>query len=56
MVAVELQQGESVLIAAGRELSLRQEDVTWDGAAVEFRIYAEDPARAWYDGGVMYSG
>ena len=30
-------------IAAGEELTLRQEDIGWRGAAIECRIYAEDP-------------
>ena len=30
-------------IAAGRKLPFCQEDVTWRGAAIECRIYAEDP-------------
>jgi acetyl-CoA carboxylase, biotin carboxylase subunit len=30
-------------IAAGERLTIRQEDVSWRGAAVECRIYAEDP-------------
>ena len=30
-------------IAAGEALTVRQEDVTWNGSAVECRIYAEDP-------------
>jgi acetyl-CoA carboxylase biotin carboxylase subunit len=30
-------------IAAGEALTVRQEDVTWTGSAVECRIYAEDP-------------
>jgi acetyl-CoA carboxylase, biotin carboxylase subunit len=30
-------------IAAGDRLTLRQEDVTWRGSAIECRIYAEDP-------------
>jgi acetyl-CoA carboxylase biotin carboxylase subunit len=32
-----------VLVAAGRELPFRQHDVTWQGHAIECRIYAEDP-------------
>jgi len=31
-------------IAAGEELTIRQQDVTWTGSAIECRIYAEDPA------------
>jgi acetyl-CoA carboxylase biotin carboxylase subunit len=34
---------ESILIAAGAPLSLRQREVEFDGAAIEFRVYAEDP-------------
>ena len=30
-------------IAAGERLTIRQEDVTWRGSAIECRIYAEDP-------------
>ncbi|MCC9206134.1 acetyl/propionyl/methylcrotonyl-CoA carboxylase subunit alpha [Arthrobacter sp. zg-Y769] len=36
---------EQVRIAAGHPLSLKQEDVTLTGHAVEARIYAEDPER-----------
>jgi propionyl-CoA carboxylase alpha chain len=36
---------EMIRIAAGEKLRLRQEDVTWNGWAVESRIYAEDPTR-----------
>jgi acetyl-CoA carboxylase biotin carboxylase subunit len=32
-------------IAAGERLTVRQEDVTWSGSAIECRIYAEDPER-----------
>lgn len=32
-----------VQVAAGAPLPLRQEDVSWRGAAIECRIYAEDP-------------
>ncbi len=32
-------------IAAGERLSLRQEDITWTGHAIECRINAEDPAQ-----------
>jgi acetyl-CoA carboxylase, biotin carboxylase subunit len=34
---------EQILIAAGEPLSLRQEDVTFSGHAIECRINAEDP-------------
>ncbi len=30
-------------IAAGERLTLRQEDISWRGAAIECRVYAEDP-------------
>ena len=32
-------------IAAGEALTVRQEDVTWTGAAIECRVNAEDPER-----------
>ncbi len=32
-----------VEVAAGQKLGLRQEDIGWPGAAIECRIYAEDP-------------
>ena len=34
---------EQILVAAGKELSFKQEDISWNGFAVECRIYAEDP-------------
>ncbi|MEO5925775.1 MAG: acetyl-CoA carboxylase biotin carboxylase subunit [Bryobacteraceae bacterium] len=30
-------------IAAGEKLTIRQQDVTWKGSAIECRVYAEDP-------------
>jgi acetyl-CoA carboxylase biotin carboxylase subunit len=36
---------QQIAIAAGEGLALRQEDVRLDGAAIECRINAEDPAR-----------
>jgi len=36
---------EQIRIAAGEELGFRQEDVEIRGAAIEIRIYAEDPTR-----------
>jgi acetyl-CoA carboxylase biotin carboxylase subunit len=33
---------EQILVAAGEALSVRQEDVTWNGHAIECRINAED--------------
>lgn len=38
---VELQ----INIASGKTLELKQEDLTFDGHAIEVRIYAEDPVR-----------
>jgi acetyl-CoA carboxylase biotin carboxylase subunit len=38
---------EQFRIAAGRPLSMRQEDVTPRGAAIECRVNAEDPARGF---------
>ncbi len=34
---------EQIRIAAGEKLTIRQEDVRWDGSAIECRVYAEDP-------------
>jgi pyruvate carboxylase subunit A len=36
---------EQIRVAAGMELSFKQEDVTWTGHAIEMRINAEDPLR-----------
>ena len=41
---VELQ----LAVAAGEPLPLRQEDVRWNGWAVECRLYAEDPERNFF--------
>jgi acetyl-CoA carboxylase biotin carboxylase subunit len=38
---------EQIAIAANRPLSVRQEDVTWRGHAIEARINAEDPAEGF---------
>ncbi|MBI2203331.1 MAG: acetyl-CoA carboxylase biotin carboxylase subunit, partial [Candidatus Rokubacteria bacterium] len=38
---------EQLRIAAGEPLSLRQDDVTWRGSAIECRINAEDPFAGW---------
>jgi acetyl-CoA carboxylase, biotin carboxylase subunit len=35
-------------IAAGERLTLRQEDIRWEGAAVECRLYAEDPDNSFF--------
>lgn len=36
---------EQIRIAAGEELSYKQEDISWTGHALECRVYAEDPDR-----------
>lgn len=38
---------QQVLIAAGRKLTIGQDDVTLTGHAIEARVYAEDPARGF---------
>ncbi len=37
--------GWQLRIAAGEKLTVRQEDVKRSGAAIEFRVYAEDPVK-----------
>jgi acetyl-CoA carboxylase biotin carboxylase subunit len=39
---------EQLRLAAGEKLSLRQEDVQMRGAAIECRVYAEDPANNFF--------
>jgi acetyl-CoA carboxylase biotin carboxylase subunit len=34
---------EQIRIAAGERLTIKQEDVRWEGSAIECRVYAEDP-------------
>jgi acetyl-CoA carboxylase biotin carboxylase subunit len=34
---------EQITVAAGAPLSFKQKDVTWNGHAIECRVYAEDP-------------
>ncbi|MBS1811101.1 MAG: acetyl-CoA carboxylase biotin carboxylase subunit [Acidobacteria bacterium] len=36
---------EQIRIAAGEALTIKQEDVQWQGHAVECRVYAEDPEK-----------
>jgi acetyl-CoA carboxylase, biotin carboxylase subunit len=36
---------EQIRIAAGEELTIKQEDVKWIGHALECRVYAEDPEK-----------
>ena len=38
---------EQINVAAGEELSFRQEDISWRGHAIECRVYAEDAANAF---------
>jgi acetyl-CoA carboxylase biotin carboxylase subunit len=35
-------------LAAGAPLSLRQQDIRWNGHAIECRLYAEDPANNFF--------
>ena len=39
---------EQFFVAAGKALSFKQEDVVWQGHAIECRIYAEDPANNFF--------
>src|SRR5215203_5692271 len=39
---------EQFLVATGERLSFTQEDVQWQGHAIECRIYAEDPANNFF--------
>lgn len=39
---------EQFLVATGAPLSFTQEDVTWQGHAIECRIYAEDPSNNFF--------
>ena len=39
---------EQFLVATGARLSFNQEDVEWQGHAIECRIYAEDPANNFF--------
>jgi len=39
---------EQILIALGEHLSIRQEEVRFDGHAIECRIYAEDSANSFF--------
>lgn len=34
---------EQIRIAAGERLTIKQEDISWTGSAIECRVYAEDP-------------
>ncbi len=37
-----------IRIAAGERLTLRQEDIRWNGSAIECRVYAEDPLNNFF--------
>ncbi|RDJ93410.1 hypothetical protein B4Q13_22095, partial [Lacticaseibacillus rhamnosus] len=37
-----------IRIAAGESLTLRQEDIRWNGSAIECRVYAEDPSNDFF--------
>jgi acetyl-CoA carboxylase biotin carboxylase subunit len=39
---------EQFFVSAGEQLSFKQEDVDWQGHAIECRIYAEDPANNFF--------
>ena len=39
---------EQINVAAGRELSFKQEEVHWRGHAIECRVYAEDPENNFF--------
>ena len=39
---------EQINVAAGAELSFKQEDVQWRGHAIECRVYAEDPENNFF--------
>ena len=39
---------EQFLVATGERLSFTQEDIDWQGHAIECRIYAEDPANNFF--------
>jgi acetyl-CoA carboxylase biotin carboxylase subunit len=39
---------EQITVAAGAPLSFSQEDIRWNGHAIECRVYAEDPANNFF--------
>jgi acetyl-CoA carboxylase, biotin carboxylase subunit len=39
---------EQITVASGSRLSFRQEDVRWNGHAIECRVYAEDPENNFF--------
>jgi acetyl-CoA carboxylase biotin carboxylase subunit len=47
VTGVDLVQ-EQIRIAAGEPLAYQQDEIEWRGAALECRIYAEDPENNWF--------
>jgi acetyl-CoA carboxylase biotin carboxylase subunit len=47
VVGVDL-VSEQIMVAAGNPLSIKQEDLTQTGHAIECRIYAEDPSNSFF--------
>ncbi len=39
---------EQITVAAGVQLSFKQEEVRWNGHAIECRVYAEDPDNSFF--------
>src|SRR5262249_39029327 len=39
---------EQILVAGGARLSFKQDDVRWQGHAIECRVYAEDPENNFF--------
>ncbi|MGI9069325.1 MAG: acetyl-CoA carboxylase biotin carboxylase subunit [Pyrinomonadaceae bacterium] len=39
---------EQITVAAGAQLSFKQEEVNWNGHAIECRVYAEDPDNSFF--------
>ncbi len=39
---------EQITVAAGSQLSFKQEEVSWNGHAIECRVYAEDPENNFF--------
>lgn len=39
---------EQINVAAGKELSFKQEEINWRGHAIECRVYAEDPENNFF--------
>ena len=39
---------EQIMVAAGARLSFGQEEIRWQGHAIECRVYAEDPENNFF--------